>query len=124
MLYRALLSCNLGGSCYEVVQKRFCKTPIDVTVYGEGVTEDGAPETVLEGSFMCNWQDGAEVIMTAEQKRVAISGRALFPGDICPDLPVISSGKVNVFGVERTIVHGRKSRNPDGTVNFTELKIE
>ena len=108
----------------RLVQKRFCKTPIDVTVYGEGVTEDGAPETVLEGSFMCNWQGGAEVIMTAEQKRVAISGRALFPGDICPDLPVISSGKVNVFGVERSFVYGRKSRNPDGTVNFTELIIK
>lgn len=107
-----------------LVPKRSCKTPIDVTVYGEGVTEDGAPETVLEGSFMCNWQDGAETILTAEQKRVAISGHALFPGDICPDLPVISSGKVNVFGVERAIVYGRKSRNPDGTVNFTELKIE
>ena len=107
-----------------LVQKRFCKTPIDVTVYGEGVTEDGAPETVLEGSFMCNWQGGAKEVLTREQKRVAISGRALFPGDICPDLPVISSGKVNVFGVERVIIDGRKSRNPDGTVNFTELKIE
>ena len=33
-----------------VQKKRFCKTPIDVTVYGEGVTEDGA-ETCLN-SFM------------------------------------------------------------------------
>ena len=107
-----------------LVQKRFCKTPIDVVIYGEGVTENGAPETIFEGSFMCNWQGGAETILTAEQKRVAISGRALFPGDICPDLPVISCGKVNVFGVERTIMYGRKNRNPDGTVNFTELKIE
>lgn len=47
----------------------------------------------------------------------------MFPGDICPELPVISGGKVTIFGVKRGIFQANKARNPDGTVNFTELRL-
>ena len=52
-----------------------------------------------------------------------ITGSALFPGDICPELPVISGGTVTIFGVKRKIQEARKARNPDGTVNYTEVLL-
>lgn len=106
-----------------LVPKSLCKTPVKVTVYGEGITEDGSPEIVYTGQHKCNYQDGAKVILTNEQKRVEISGSALFCGDICPDVAVISDGFVKIFGAERKILKGTKARNPDGTVNYTKLEL-
>jgi len=54
---------------------------------------------------------------------VEITGSALFPGDICPELPVISGGTAAVFGADRRVLEGRKARNPDGTVNYTEVLL-
>lgn len=107
----------------NLVRKGFQNTPISVILYGEGLTEDGAPEVIFEADLLCNWQDGAKTVLTKEQKRVEISGRALFNGDICPDAAVISGGTVTIFGEQRDIVKGVKARNPDGTVNFTELDV-
>ena len=44
-------------------------------------------------------------------------------GDIAPSLAVISSGYVIVFGQKRQIYRGTKARNPNGTVNYTELEL-
>ena len=30
----------------ELVPERFCRTPAQVTLYGEGLTEDGGPEVI------------------------------------------------------------------------------
>lgn len=106
-----------------LVPESFCKTPISVTVYSEGITEDGSPIVAFKGDLKCNYQDGAKVVLKNEQKRVEITGSALFCGDICPAVPVISDGVVIVFGVERKILKGTKARNPDGTVNYTRLEL-
>ena len=106
-----------------LVPKSLCKTPVFVTVYGEGITEDGSPIVAFKGDLKCNYQDRAKVILTNEQKRVEITGSALFCGDICPDVAVISDGIVKIFGVERKILKGTKARNPDGTVNYTKLEL-
>ena len=50
-------------------------------------------------------------------------GCALIPGDIAPDLPVITKGDITVFGVTRHIYKGTKCRNPDGTVNYVRLDV-
>ena len=62
-------------------------------------------------------------MLTAEKKMVQITGTALFPGDICPGLAVISGGSVELFGVKRRIEQGTKARNPDGSVNYTEVLL-
>jgi len=54
---------------------------------------------------------------------VEITGSVLFPGDICPELPVISGGTAEVFGVVRRVQQGMKARNPDGSVNYTEVLL-
>jgi len=71
----------------------------------------------------CNFQDRARTIFTAEKKVVQVTGTALFPGDIAPDMPTLSGGTVMVFGVERRIAQGQKCRNPDGTVNYCRLEV-
>lgn len=105
-----------------LVLERLCKTPIDVFLYDEGITEDGEPIT-YDGSFKCNYQDSAKTILTDEKKLVQITGRAFFVGDIFPDVPTLSGGEVVIFGEKRMIESGMKARNPDGTVNYTRLDL-
>ena len=73
-----------------LVPKRLCKTDITCNFEREGLNEYGEPLTTIEYSGKCNYQDKARTVLTAEKKLIQITGTALFPGDICPDLPVIS----------------------------------
>lgn len=112
-----------------------CTTPVLLTLYGEGLSEDGAPLIINEyrvvypsdalhgGPVFCNYRDGAKTVLTKEKKKVEVSGVILIPGDICPHAAAISGGFAEIFGERREIVRGIKARNPDGTVNFTELDV-
>lgn len=106
-----------------LVPKRLCKTDIFLEIDREGVNKYGEPlEPVLfEGK--CNYQDKARTVLTAEKKLVEVTGTVLILGDICPELPTISGGSAVVFGVKRRIQQGTKARNPDGTVNYTEVLL-
>lgn len=106
-----------------LVDKRFCKTAVDVTIYQEGVSEDGEPLTALQYSGLCNYQDSAKTVLTADKKLIQLSAQAYFIGDIAPDLAVISGGEVIVNSEKRNIFQGAKARNPDGTVNYTRLDL-
>lgn len=106
-----------------LVPKKFCKTPIKVTIFQEGISEDGEPLNAIEIETKCNYQDKARTVLTAEQKLVRIEGTALIPGDIAPGISSISSGEVEVLGIKRSIYKGEKARNPDGTVNYTRLEL-
>lgn len=106
-----------------LVPKRLCKTDISLSFDMEGLNEYGEPLEPVTYSGKCNYQDKAKTILTAEKKLVEITGAALFPGDICPELPVISGGEAVIFGVKRRILQGSKARNPDGTVNYTEVLL-
>lgn len=107
----------------ELVPDRVCKTPCSGVIYGEGLTEDGAPEILARFAVNCNYQDKAKTVLSKEQKQVRIIGTAYFNGDIAPEVPVISGGTFTVFGVERNIFQGTKARNPDGSVNYTMLEV-
>lgn len=73
---------------------------------------------------MCNYQDMAKTVFTGDKKYVQITGTALIPGDIAPELPTLSGGTAIIFEVKRKIYQGTKARNPDGTVNYVELMLE
>lgn len=106
-----------------LVPQRLCKTDIHVEIEQEGLDKYGEalPKVVLD--LKCNFQDKAKTIFTEQKKLVQITGTALFPGDIVPELPSISGGTVTVYGVQRKIEQGSKSRNPDGSVNFCKLEV-
>ena len=106
-----------------LVPKRLCKTSVHVHLESEELNKLGEPKYVLDADLICNFQDRAKTILTAEKKLVQITGSALFPGDIAPDMPTLSGGTLTVFGEERRIEQGCKNRNPDGTVNFCSLEV-
>ena len=106
-----------------LVPKRLCKTPIHVTLESVEIGCMGEPSQIIELDLLCNFQDQAKTILTAEKKLVQITGTALFPGDIAPNMPTLSGGTVTVFGAERRIEQGMKARNPDGTVNYCRLDV-
>ena len=107
-----------------LVPKLLCKTEIEMEIHREGINEYGEPMVALQYKGVCNFQDKARTVMTADKKLVEITGTALFPGDICPELATISGGTATIFGIKRSIVQGRKSRNPDGSVNYTEVYLQ
>lgn len=107
----------------SLIDKRFCKTPVTVTLYQEGNDEDGEPQEALVFEGVCNYQDRAKTVLTADKRLVQLSAQAYFFGDIAPGLAVISGGDVTVFGETRRIAQGMKARNPDGTVNYTRLDM-
>lgn len=105
----------------HLVPKKLCKTEISLVFDQEDLNEYGEHLPAINYVGKCNYQDKAKTILTAEKKLVQITGCAMFDGDICPELAVISGGKAVIFGVKRRILEGRKNRNPDGTVNYTEV---
>lgn len=107
----------------SLVRKSLCKTDIHVAIYGEEISEEGMPIVALEKDLKCNYQDKARKILTEKQITIQITGKAYFCGDIAPNLAVISAGQVIIFGETRQIYKGTKARNPDGTVNYTELEL-
>lgn len=106
-----------------LVPKRLCKTPVHVHLESEELSNLGEPKYSLDVDLLCNWQDKAKTILTAEKKLIQITGTALFPGDVAPQMPSLSGGTIAVFGEERRIEQGCKNRNPDGTVNFCTLEV-
>lgn len=106
-----------------LVDKKLCKTPIHAEFDQEGYGNFGEPLEGIPYDGLCNYQDRAKTVLTAEKKIVEVTGTAYIPGDVCPQLPVISGGIATVFDVERQIAVGRKARNPDGTVNYCVLEL-
>ena len=107
----------------ELVPNWVCTVPITLTLEREGVGEDGEPTSITVEGF-CNYQDGGQVVYTPDQKIIEIKGRAYFNGDICPQLSNITGGEAELFGEKREIHQGFKCRNPDGTINHTEILLK
>lgn len=106
-----------------LVRQKDCKTKVHVRIEPEGLDKYGEPRKPIETDLMCNYQEEARTIFTSEKKLIQVSGIALFPGDIAPEVPDISGGTLQVFGVERRIAKGIKARNPDQSVNYTRLEV-
>jgi len=108
----------------QLVLPQFCKTDITVIIESEELNENGTPKELLDWKGKCNYQDKAKKVWTTDKVQVEITGTCFIPGDIAPDLAIIPSGKVTVLDTEKELVIGTKARNPDGTVNFTQLELK
>ena len=106
-----------------LVLPQYCKTSIKVTIECEDLNENGTPVTV-EWEGMCNYQDQSKRVYKDDKAVIEVVGICLIPGDIAKDLALLPSGKVAVNGIERNLIKGIKARNPDGTVNYTQLELE
>ena len=106
-----------------LVPKAVCTTPIVVEIQQEG-SNRGEPLELIKVETMCNYQDSAKTVWTADKKQIQLTGKAYIPGEICPQVPVISGGYITVNGAKRKLYRGTKARNPDSTVNHTVLEVE
>ncbi len=106
-----------------LVPDAVCRTPISLTIYSDELTEDSAPMVAFTFEGKCNYQDSAQRVYTDDKHYIQLSGKALFNGDICPELAVIADGTAEIFGETRKIYRGTKARNPDGSVNYTEIQL-
>lgn len=106
-----------------LVKEKFCKTEVHLELVREGLNKYGSPFEMVIRDGKCNYQDRGRTVLTADKQVIKLTGIALFPGDIAPELPAITSGSITVFGNKRRIYEGVKARNPDGTVNYTEIRV-
>lgn len=102
---------------------RSAYTPIHVFIDSNDINEFGERETWLDKDLFCNYQSCTKQVVKSDRQYTELSGKAYFDGDICPDVPSISSGYAEIFGEKMQIHKGTKSRNPDGSVNYTLLEL-
>lgn len=107
-----------------LVKTQFCKTPISLDLDAEGITEDGAPNSTVHWEGYCNYQATSKRVYFDKEVFDTVTAVCLMPGDIAPGIPEIISGTAVVLSAKRNIVTGKKARNPDGTVNYTEVDLE
>lgn len=99
------------------------RTHIRVVVKSSEANEFNEHVTLLDDTFLCNWQDSGSIRYTTEKSSPEITGTAYIDGDILPDQAVINSGHVVIFGETYKIGKGTKARNLDGSVNYTKLEV-
>jgi len=107
----------------KLVPDRVCNAQVEIHLT-QGVTESGAPKKVDVISRKCNYSEKSKQIMTAERQLVTLSGSILMDGDIAPQLEQLEGYvKINGGTVERMIHRSARGRNPDNTVNYTQLEL-
>lgn len=106
-----------------LILKSMCKTEIHLEITQEGRNVYGEPLEPVIWDGLCNYQDSGKTVLTAEKVLIQLEGCALIPGDIAPEMSLITQGDIIVSGEKRHIYKGTKCRNPDGTVNYTRLDV-
>lgn len=108
----------------QLVPPQACCTPITVRLQ-TGLNLDGSPkqETIYEGK--CSYSEKSRQIVDAQRQLVQLNARALIPGDIAPGRDISGEAVIRGAGAEtvRVIYSASRARNPDGTVNFTQLEL-
>lgn len=101
----------------QLVPSQACCTPITVQLQ-TGLNLDGTPkqETVFEGK--CNYSERS-------RQFIQLNACALIPGDIAPGRDIAGEVVIRGAGAEtvRVIYSASRARNPDGTVNYTQLEL-
>lgn len=106
-----------------LVPDSICNTPITVTIT-DGIDKGGAPKVAGTWSGKCNYSEKQKQILDAERRLITLEATALFNGDIFSGQEKLE-GEVIVNGgtIIRQIYRGSRARNPDGTVNYTQLEL-
>lgn len=88
----------------------------------EGLTVTGAQ--IVKESFtgLGHYVERHAWVQDSEGKRVESKGLAIFFHDICSTVKELT-GSVVVDGLTKSIVVGKRLRNPDGTVHHVELEL-
>ena len=104
--------------------KRLLKNECDVTMYQEGLSEEGEPLTSLDlKNQKCRFVEKTKIIISPDGKKVELIGKVILLGDIAPNIKKISGGEVIINDSKYEIYQASRPRNPDGTVYMTTLEL-
>ena len=106
----------------ELVPAGVCTTPIKVVVT-DGINENGTPKQAAVFEGMCNYSEKSKNVLGEERRLITLKATALFPGDIAPGKDIAGKAIINNGTATRRIYRSSRGRNPDGTVNFTQLEL-
>ena len=104
--------------------KRLLNNECDVTMYQEGLSEEGEPLSSLDlKNQKCRFVEKTKIIISPDGKKVELIGKVILLGDIAPNIKKISGGEVIINDSEYEIYQASRPRNPDGTVYMTTLEL-
>ena len=104
--------------------KRLLNNECDITIYQEGLSEEGEPLTSLDlNDQKCRFVEKTKIIISPDGKKVELIGKVILLGDIAPNIKKISGGEVIINDSEYEIYQASRPRNPDGTVYMTTLEL-
>lgn len=104
--------------------KRLLNNECDVTIYQEGLSEEGEPLTSLNlKKQKCRFVEKTKIIISPDGKKVELIGKAILLGDIAPSIKKISGGEVIINDSKYEIYQASRPRNPDGSVHHTSLEL-
>lgn len=106
----------------ELVPDSVCTIPVKIQLE-DGVNEDGSPKKIVLFEGNCNYSEKSKQVLDEERRLVQLQATALFNGDIAPGMDISGEVAVNGGKVTRRIYSSSRARNPDGTVNFTQLEL-
>lgn len=109
----------------KLVPSTVCTTPVTVRLQ-EGVEDDGSPKYTVVWEGKCNYSEKSRQVLDEKRQLVELQARALIDGDIAPGQDIAGEAvitSVGFPGVVRYIYSASRARNPDGTVNFTQLEL-
>ena len=104
--------------------KKLLNNECDVTIYQEGLSEEGEPLTSLDlNDQKCRFVEKTKIIISPDGKKVELIGKVILLGDIAPNIKKISGGEVIINDSKYEIYQASRPRNPDGTVHHTTLEL-
>lgn len=103
--------------------KELANTPFEIELEQTGISEEGAPISTFKDGGKCIFSEKSKRIIDENGKKLLLSGKIAIEGDIAPDLKVIASGNVLIYGRKYEIYAGYRPRNPDGSVFMTEFDL-
>ena len=100
------------------LEKVNCK----VTLYKEGISEDGAPEEEVVYEGKCIFSEKSKRVINEDSKADKLIGTIFIKGDIAPDKKLITDGYIEFEdGKQMEVISALRIRNPNGSIHHTEL---
>lgn len=104
----------------KLILPNFCNAEVVVNIT-DGYDDEGNPKVINILELKCNYTETVKNIRTDEGYKKQSIGRFLFDGNVYSQEAY--TGFIVFNDTEREIISVFKGRNPDTTVNYTEIEV-